>query len=145
PQPPSPEFASRAISTEFRLSPWQSGISSCVLFAAKMPAILAVPRTSPFLFRFSTIKRRVFSLEKIMRPRAVAVRDVTGFAETDAMCAAPLGVVCVRLGAEVASDLANLAAGVEREERGAERVKPVAVEWSSRKIVVAKRSAPWME
>src|SRR3954471_1717883 len=68
---------------------WQSGISSCVRFAAMMPASRAVPSTSPFLASPLRIRATV-SGAVTTRPSARAVRAVTAFSETSTMLAAPV-------------------------------------------------------
>src|SRR5215469_5616815 len=53
-----------------------------------MPAMRAVPKTSPFLTLPLSTKSRVAGC-MTMRPSATATRAVTGLAETSTMCASP--------------------------------------------------------
>src|ERR1043165_4132472 len=83
-------FSSETISTSTLVSAsgWQRGISSCVFFAAMMPAILAAPSTSPFLA--SPLRTRSSVLRVITtRPSATAMRWVTRLPETSTMRASP--------------------------------------------------------
>ena len=69
-------------------SGWQSGISSCVRFAAMMPAMRAAPSTSPFLALPSSTRSSVFAVITT-RPSATATRSVAAFADTSTMRASP--------------------------------------------------------
>ena len=66
--------------TAVEASGWQSGISSCVRLAAMMPAIRAVPITSPFLALPARISASVVARHRRPRPRRSRSRSVTGFA-----------------------------------------------------------------
>src|SRR5262249_45124462 len=70
-------------------SGWQRGISSEVRFAAMMPAMRAVPSTSPFLALPEIISSSV-ALLMTTRPSATATRSVAAFAETSTIRASPL-------------------------------------------------------
>src|SRR5262245_858757 len=67
---------------------WQSGISSCVRFAAMMPAMRAAPSTSPFLALPASTRSRVFAVITT-RPPATATRSVAALADTSTMRASP--------------------------------------------------------
>src|SRR5262245_10254425 len=67
---------------------WQSGISSCVRFAAMMAAMRAAPSTSPFLALPASTRSRVFAVITT-RPRAMATRSVAALADTSTMRASP--------------------------------------------------------
>src|SRR5690349_18305463 len=90
-------FASGAMSSSTldSASGWQSGISSEVRLAAMMPAILAVPSTSPFLALPEMISSSV-ALVISTRPSATATRSVAGLAETSTIRASPLLSMWVR-------------------------------------------------
>src|SRR5829696_3517295 len=78
-------------------SGWQSGMSSWVRFAAKMPASRAVPSTSPFLASPSRMRRTVSGVVTTA-PSARATRAVTSFSETSTILAAPVRSTWVRSG-----------------------------------------------
>src|SRR5580704_11416295 len=67
---------------------WHSGISSWVRLAAMMPAMRAVPSTSPF---FASPLRTMSSVFAVIntRPSASATRSVAGLAETSTIWASP--------------------------------------------------------
>src|SRR5262245_57470080 len=67
---------------------WQSGISSCVRFAAMMAAMRAAPSTSPFLALPASTRSRVFAVITT-RPPAMATRSVAALADTSTMRASP--------------------------------------------------------
>src|SRR5499426_403536 len=67
---------------------WQSGISSCVRFAAMMAAMRAAPSTSPFLALPASTRSRVFAVITT-RPPATATRSVAALADTSTMRASP--------------------------------------------------------
>src|SRR5580698_1577819 len=75
-------------STCDRSKGWHSGISSWVRLAAMMPAMRAVPSTSPF---FASPLRTRFSVFAVIstRPSATATRSVAGLAETSTIWASP--------------------------------------------------------
>src|SRR6476620_2527373 len=75
-------------STLVSASGWHSGISSCVRFAAMMPAMRAAPSTSPFLASPSSTSRSVLRVITT-RPSATATRVVAALAETSTMRASP--------------------------------------------------------
>src|ERR1700744_3310425 len=77
-------------------------MNSCVFFAARMPAIRAVAKTSPF---FACPERQSASVSACMttRPSATAARSVTALAETSTMWASPLSERCVRSGIRLRS------------------------------------------
>src|SRR5438270_65222 len=75
---------------------WQSGISSCVFFAAMMPAMRAAPSTSPFLALPLITRSSVFTAMST-RPSATATRSVADLAETSTMRASPPLARWVRL------------------------------------------------
>src|SRR6202795_2587866 len=67
---------------------WHSGINSWVRLAAMMPAMRAVPSTSPFLASpLCTISSVIACIST--RPSATATRSVAGLAETSTMWASP--------------------------------------------------------
>src|SRR4051812_46552885 len=75
-------------STLVSASGWHNGISSCVFFAAMMPAMRAAPSTSPFFA--SPLSTRLSVLRVITtRPSATATRSVPAFADTSTMRASP--------------------------------------------------------
>src|SRR5262249_9780261 len=76
-------------------SGWQSGISSDVRLAAMMPAIRAVPSTSPFLALPERISSSV-ALLMTTRPSATATRSVAGLSDTSTIRASPLLSIWVR-------------------------------------------------
>src|SRR5258708_16518763 len=80
-----------------RANRWHSGIRSEVRLAAMMPAMRAVPSTSPFLALPETISANV-ALLMTTRPSATAVRSVAGFADTSTIRASPLASMWVRAG-----------------------------------------------
>src|SRR5689334_6320888 len=92
-------FASGSMSsvTFDSASGWQSGISSDVRLAAMMPAMRAVPSTSPFLALPDTISSSV-ALVMRTRPSATASRSVAGLAETSTIRASPEAPIWVRAG-----------------------------------------------
>src|SRR5579862_2344090 len=67
---------------------WHSGISSWVRLAAMMPAMRAVPSTSPFLALPLRTMSSVFAVIST-RPSATATRSVAGLADTSTMWASP--------------------------------------------------------
>src|SRR5580704_10056442 len=69
-------------------SGWHSGISSWVRLAAMMPAMRAVPSTSPFLASPLRTMSSVFAVIST-RPSATATRSVAALAETSTMWASP--------------------------------------------------------
>src|SRR5947209_3994595 len=89
--------ASRSTLIFMRDSGWQSGISSCVFFAAMMPAMRATANTSPFLAwperQSASVSGRMTTL-----PSAIATRSVTALAETSTIRASPVSERCVRSG-----------------------------------------------
>ena len=62
-----------------------------------MPAMRAVPSTSPFLALPETISSSV-ALLMTTRPSATAMRSVAGFADTSTIRASPLASIWVRAG-----------------------------------------------
>src|SRR3954469_8364746 len=76
-------------------SGWHSGIRSAVRFAAMMPAMRAVPSTSPFLALPETISSSVALLMTTL-PSATAVRWVAGLADTSTIRASPAASMWVR-------------------------------------------------
>src|SRR5262245_30261735 len=77
---------------------WQSGISSCVRFAAMMAATRAAPSTSPFLALPASTRSRVFAVITT-RPSAMATRSVAALADTSTMRASPRRPRWLSLGA----------------------------------------------
>lgn len=77
---------------------WHKGIISGHFFAAMMPAIRDVPRTSPFFKLFERINWRGVGLVKYTVPTAMAVRVVCCLFETLTMCAEPEAVRWGRCG-----------------------------------------------
>src|ERR1041384_1965024 len=69
-------------------SGWQSGISSCVFFAAMMPAMRAAPSTSPFFASPLSTRSSVFALITT-RPCATATRSLAALSDTSTMRACP--------------------------------------------------------
>src|SRR4051812_891269 len=67
---------------------WQSGINSCVFFAARIPAMRAAPSTSPFLALPASTRSSVAGA-MTTRPSAIATRPVAALAETSTMRASP--------------------------------------------------------
>src|SRR5580704_16494061 len=67
---------------------WHHGINSWVRLAAMMPAMRAVPSTSPFLASPLRTMSSVFACINT-RPSATATRAVAGLAETSTMWASP--------------------------------------------------------
>src|SRR5580704_2390809 len=67
---------------------WHSGISSWVRLAAMMPAMRAVPSTSPFLASPLRTMSSVFAVIST-RPSATATRSVMALADTSTMWASP--------------------------------------------------------
>src|SRR4051794_40630478 len=104
-------------------SGWQSGISSEVRLAAMMPAMRAVPSTSPFLALPETISARVASV-MTTRPSATASRSVAGLAETSTIRASPEAPIWVRAGPAlvfdgfVVDDLCAMSARTRRASHG---------------------------
>src|SRR6266702_40595 len=92
-------FASGSMSTVTfdSASGWQSGISSEVRLAAMMPAMRAVPSTSPFLAFPETIRSSV-ALVMTTRPSATASRSVAVLSETSTIRASPEAPIWVRAG-----------------------------------------------
>src|SRR3981189_3268384 len=84
---------------------WHSGIRSDVRLAAMMPAMRAVPSTSPFLALPDTISASV-ALLMTTRPSATATRSVAGLADTSTIRASPF----VWLGGRAGSSLEELRA-----------------------------------
>jgi hypothetical protein len=76
-------------------SGWHSGIRSDVRLAAMMPAMRAVPNTSPFLAFPETINSSV-ALPMTTRPSATAVRSVAALVETSTIRASPDASIWVR-------------------------------------------------
>src|SRR3954452_19489025 len=76
---------------------WQSGISSAVRLAAMMPAMRAVPSTSPFLALPDTIRSSV-ALVMTTRPSATASRSLAGLSDTSTIRASPEAPIWVRAG-----------------------------------------------
>src|SRR5262245_47362163 len=72
-------------------SGWQSGINSCVFFAAMMPAMRAVASTSPFLAVPVSMSASV-SGPIVTKPSARAVRCVTALSDTSTMRASPFSL-----------------------------------------------------
>src|SRR5262245_29163369 len=96
-QPGSLASAVMSSSTLESASGWQRGISSEVRFAAMMPAMRAVPSTSPFLALPETTSSSV-ALLMITRPSATARRSVAGLSDTSTMRASPEAPIWVRAG-----------------------------------------------
>lgn len=71
-----------------RAKGWHKGISSAVFFAAMMPAILAIPSTSPFLWVPARICSRVVFCIR-MYPSAIAMRWVFSLLLISTMWACP--------------------------------------------------------
>src|SRR6185437_4533867 len=71
---------------------WHSGMSSCVRFAAMMPASRAAPSTSPFAALPLRMRSSV-AFFVTTRPSATARRPVVGLADTSTMCASPRPVI----------------------------------------------------
>src|SRR6185369_16633595 len=92
-------FASGSISTVTfdSASGWQSGINSEVRLAAMMPAMRAVPSTSPFLALPETMRSSVAVVMRT-RPSATASRSVAGLSETSTIRASPEAPIWVRAG-----------------------------------------------
>lgn len=80
--------ASNSTATRVSASGWHSGIRSLVFFAAWMPAIRAMPSTSPFLAVPASMMASVAGCIS-MRPVATAMRWVAGLAPTSTMWAWP--------------------------------------------------------
>src|SRR3954469_8179787 len=76
---------------------WQSGISSAVRLAAMMPAMRAVPSTSPFLALPDTIRSSV-ALVMTTRPSATASRSLAGLSDTSTIRASPEAPIWVSAG-----------------------------------------------
>ena len=95
PRVPLPRRASNVTSTFVRRSGWQSGISSEVRLAARIPAVRAVPSTSPFGASPWRTALRVAGFI-LMIARATASRTVSGLADTSTMRASPRGERCER-------------------------------------------------
>src|SRR4051794_16145364 len=102
-------------------SGWQSGISSDVRLAAMMPAMRAVPSTSPFVALPDVTKSSV-ALLMTTRPSAIAVRSVAGFAETSTIRASPLASIWVRAAPVLLLRLADFFAMVLARSRRARRI-----------------------
>src|SRR3954449_1450381 len=83
---------------------WQSGISSAVRLAAMMPAMRAVPSTSPFLALPDTIRSSV-ALVMTTRPSATASRSLAGLSDTSTIRASPEAPIWVRAGPVLDLDL----------------------------------------
>src|ERR1041385_4823102 len=83
-------FASGTMSSSTLVSAsgWQSGINSCVFFAAMMPAMRAAPSTSPFLASPLSTRSSVFALITT-RPCATATRSLAALADTSTIRASP--------------------------------------------------------
>src|SRR5438270_3362961 len=121
-------FASGSMSTVTfdNASGWQSGISSEVRLAAMMPAMRAVPSTSPFLALPETISSSV-ALVMTTRPSATASRSVAGLAETSTIRASPEAPIWVRAGPAlvfngfVVDDLRAMSARARRAGHGLAR------------------------
>src|SRR3954470_16212344 len=88
---------------------WQSGISSAVRLAAMMPAMRAVPSTSPFLALPDTIRSSV-ALVMTTRPSATASRSLAGLSDTSPIRASPEAPIWVRAGPVLDLDLAGFVA-----------------------------------
>src|SRR3954462_6602098 len=76
---------------------WQSGIRSAVRLAAMMPAMRAVPSTSPFLALPDTIRSSV-ALVMTTRPSATASRSLAGLSDTSTIRASPEAPIWVSAG-----------------------------------------------
>src|ERR687887_207507 len=87
--------SSKVMSTPVMRSGWQSGISSWVRLAARMPAVRATPRTSPFGALPARTSRSVRGAIRTTA-WATASRAVSAFADTSTMRASPRGVTWVR-------------------------------------------------
>src|SRR3954452_12330675 len=83
---------------------WQSGISSAVRLAAMMPAMRAVPSTSPFLALPATIRSSV-ALVMTTRPPATASRSLAGLSDTSTIRASPEAPIWVSAGPVLVLDL----------------------------------------
>ena len=70
------------------MSGWHKGISELVFFAAMMPAMRAVAKTSPLGILPPVMAASVSGCMK-MRASAEAMRRVSLFADTSTMCASP--------------------------------------------------------
>ena len=83
-----PSTSAKATATRVSASGWHSGIRSLVFLAAWMPAMRAMPSTSPFLALPDSISASVLASIS-MRPVATATRWVAGLAATSTMWAWP--------------------------------------------------------
>ncbi len=90
-------IGSNKISTESMFKGWHKGIKSPTFFAAMMPAIFAVPRTSPFLISFARTAFSVSFFIKIL-PFATASRSVISLAVTSTIRALPFLSIWVSFG-----------------------------------------------
>src|SRR4029453_11071909 len=95
---------------------WQSGISSCVRFAAMMPATRAAPSTSPFLALPLSTRSSVF-FAITTRPSAIAIRSVEAFSDTSTMRASPPGARWVSLRARGTGLLRGAEAALAAQQR----------------------------
>src|SRR3954454_16996305 len=98
-------------------SGWHSGISSEVRLAAMMPAMRAVPSTSPFLALPDMISPSVASL-MMTCASATASRSVAGLSDTSTMRASPEAPIWVRAGLACPVCLRAMSA----RARGADRI-----------------------
>src|SRR6478736_3535710 len=107
-QPGSVASGSISTVTFDSASGWQSGISSAVRLAAMMPAMRAVPSTSPFLALPETM-RSSFALVMMTWPSATASRSVAGLSDTSTIRASPEAPIWVRAGPAFVLDCLALA------------------------------------
>ncbi|MCY1202547.1 hypothetical protein D3C87_772040 [compost metagenome] len=91
-----PSASAKATATRVSASGWHSGIRSLVFLAAWMPAMRAMPSTSPFLAVPDSISASVAGCIS-MRPVATATRWVAGLAATSTMWAWPWASKWVRV------------------------------------------------
>src|SRR5438067_2819475 len=74
-------------------SGWQSGMSAEVCLAARMPASRAACSGSPFFTAPRRISRSA-SRDISIEPRAIALREVTGFSPTSTIFTRPRASTC---------------------------------------------------
>src|SRR6266436_1532676 len=95
---------------------WQSGINSCVRFAAMMPAMRAAPSTSPFFALPASTRSSVFGAITT-RPSAMASRSLGVFADTSTMRASPPRPRWLSLGARATASLRGADTALLANER----------------------------
>src|SRR5659263_214754 len=88
-------IASKSIAIRVSASAWQRGISSLVFLAAMMPAMRAMPSTSPFLALPDSMIASVAACIS-MRPPAIPMRWVAALLATSTMWAWPWASKWVR-------------------------------------------------